>query len=221
MAVILDPKPRVRLPSGDFPEPKMVRSRSWLPYYVSLWVGAVIIGHGVLNGWLPIGHRDAEPTAVAAEDPTSSYKAGLVARSEQEVATVRPVTRTAPNIAPVEKPAVDLDKLPSCEALSDEDQERADPGSLLLPVDLSRTLLGSLLDFPRWTTPCRGRKPLRVHLCLAVRNGTILGATARADPRDSSLERCIIRAASLVALEPEDALRKVQLDVDIPAERFR
>jgi hypothetical protein len=220
MAVILDPKPRVRLPSGDFPEPKIVRSRSWLPYYAALWVGAVIIGHGVLNGWLPSGHRDPEPVAVATEGQDSSYKAGSVARREPETAMVQPVTQRASKIVPAERPAVDLDKLPGCEALSVEDQERADPGSLV-PVDLSRTLFGSLLDSPRWTKPCRGRRALRVHLCLAVRNGTILGATARAEPRDSSLERCIIRAASLVALEPEDTLRKVQLDVDVLAERFR
>jgi hypothetical protein len=221
MAVILDPKPRVRLPAGDFPEPKIVRSRSWLPYYAALWVGAVIIGHGVLYGWLPFGRRDVGPALGAADNSQDpNYKAGLVARREPDVALVQPVTRTAPKIVPVVKPAVDLDELPSCEALSVEEQEHPDPGSLL-PVDLSRTPLGSLLDFPHWTTPCRARRSLRVHLCLAVKNGTILGATARADPRDTSLERCIIRAASLVALEPEDALRKVQLDVDVPAERFR
>ena len=218
MAVILDPKPRVRLPSADFPEPKLVRSRSWLPYYVALWVAAVIIGHGVLYGWLPFGHRDAVGAAEDSQDP--NFKAGLLAHRQPDIAPVQPVPLTVPKIVPVEKPAIDLDKLPSCDELSVDDRERPDPGSLL-PVDLSRTPLGSLLDFSHWTAPCRARRALRVHLCLAVRNGSILGATARADPRDTSLERCIIRAASLVAFEPEDALRKVQLDVDVPAERFR
>jgi hypothetical protein len=115
---------------------------------------------------------------------------------------------------------IDLDKLPACEAVSEEPEERSMSGRLL-PVDLSRTPLGALLDFSRWTGPCRARRAARVHLCVAVRNGTILAATAHADPHDNSLERCVIRAASLVPLEPEDALRKVQLDVEIAAERFR
>ncbi len=230
MAVILDPKPRVRLPAGDFPEPKLVRSRSWLPYLTLLWICAVVVGHGILYRWLPLMAAKAGPVSDNPATVGSEYEAlavravsGAGASAPARLQASAPLGQSLPparQTAPA-RPALDLDKLPACDAVNADEMDESSGSGRLLPVDLSRTALGTLLDFPRWTGPCRARRAARVHLCLAIRNGNILAATARADPRDASLERCVIRAASLVHLEPEDALRKVQLDVEIAAERLR
>jgi hypothetical protein len=222
MAVILNTKPRVRLPPGDLPEPKLVRSRSGLPYYVALWICAVIIGHGIVYHWLPLGQGNAGPASSTAltrpEDPGSSLEAGRVTPTQAQSAPLPLAPPPLPKVAAVPKPAIDLDHLPGCDVSNEQDPNHPE-SDRLLPVDLSRSVLGKLLEYRRWTGPCRGRHAARVHLCLAVKGGNILGATAHADPRDTSLERCVIRAASLVDLEPEDALRVVKLDVEIPREK--
>lgn len=215
VAVILNTKPRLKMISGELPEPRTTRSRSWLPYAIVLWILAVVVGHGILYQWLPLMSRHAGLT------PDS----GMLAASGPEPRAVARATSSEPGAAPrvmmpsVERaPAPDPSKLPSCESIRLDPQASLDQG-LPLPVDLSRTPLGNLLDYPRWTTSCRGPRATRVHLCLAVKNGVILGATARADPRDAGIERCIVRAVSTVPLVSEDLLRKVQLDVDVPADR--
>jgi hypothetical protein len=220
VAVILNTKPRARLPSGELPEVKTARSRSWLPYSIALWVVAVVVGHGILYEWLPfLSHRTGatpDVSATSSSDPGSS----LAARAQRPAETA-PLVPTAASTSPPERSsAVDTSKLPSCESVKVESQEPTEQGSVL-PVDLSRTPLGNLLDYRSWTKRCRGPKATRVHLCLAVKNGNVLGATARAEPSDSAVERCIVRAALLVSLEPEDFVRKVQLDIDVPAERAR
>lgn|GEM_PF-2529837 len=224
MAVILDTKPRFRLPPGDLPGPKPTRSRSWIPFYVMLWIGAVVVGHGILYRWLPGEGTRTRPASAATaapgsqNDPFETSFGPMHAQSvPQQAQPVTPAPRPSLQAAVT---VLDLEKLPACETIDGDEEDRAS-SDRLLPVDLSRTPLGALLDFGRWTGPCRGRRPVRVHLCLAVKNGTILAATARADPQNTALERCVIRAASHVLLEPEDTLRRVQLDVEIAAERPR
>ena len=220
MAVILNTKPRVRLPSGELPEGKTARSRSWLPYSIALWIVAVVVGHGILYEWLPflVHHTGATADVVVAGTSTPEMKfVAPVQRRPEPAALAIPAASTTP----LERSrAVDPSKLPSCESVRVESQEPTEPGSVL-PVDLSRTPLGNLLDYRSWTKRCRGPKATRVHLCLAVKNGNVLGATARGEPSDAAVERCIIHAALLVSLEPEDFLRKVQLDIDVPADRAR
>lgn len=86
-------------------------------------------------------------------------------------------------------------------------------------MDLARSAVGALLDFNRWTVPCRTQYLSRVHLCLAIREGVVIGATARAEPRDESIERCIIRAATLVPVQSESVVRKVQLEIPLGRSR--
>ena len=220
VAVILNTKPRVRLPSDKLPEVKTARSRSWLPYSIALWILVIVVGHGILYEWLPFlpHHRASNPDLEATRTSGAGHSHFV---PEEPRAETPVLVAPAASRSPLEHPgAVDASKLPSCESVQVEAQDPTEQSSVL-PVDLSRTPMGRLLDYRSWTARCRGPRATRVHLCLAVKNGNILGATARAEPSDAALERCIIRAALLLSLEPEDFLRKVQLDVDVPAERAR
>ena len=177
----------------------------------------------MLYQWLPFVSHTAgsSPNAENVDATQATLKAPIpLAHAEQPDDSKR-VAIVGATIPHVEQPrAVDPSMLPSCESVQDEPDEPTEQGQML-PVNLSRTPLGSLLDFSGWTKPCRGPKAMRVHLCLAVKNGNVLAATARAEPSDADLERCIIRAALRVPLEPEAMLRKVQLDVEVARERAR
>ncbi len=222
MAVTFEPKRRLRLPSGDLPEPKAVHSRSWLPYALVVWLLVVVAGHGILYGWLPLFTRAASPS-------TSATPNSPIALPDDSAPPVIPVQAVEPTVASatVRSPAhaiqptsIDPDNLPSCEAVANVEPSAAEYGDPL-PVDLSRSPFGALLDNRVWTKPCRAAHPIRVHLCVAVKAGELLGATATTDPDDASTERCIIRAASKLILEPNSVLRKVHITIDLPSDRAR
>lgn len=222
MAVTIDPKPRLRLPSGEFPEPKLARAHSWLPYAIVAWLLAVIVGHGIVYGWLPMfAVKSSTPPASVRELPRSvSIGVQASINSQRQSVPVTASTTPAPPARAVQPKEVDPSTLPACEAVTDPDRTEADPIDPL-PVDLSRSPFGSLLDTRNWTRPCRGPHAVRVHLCVAVKAGQLLGATATTVPRDPGTERCIIRAASLVPLEPDAILRKVRINVDVPPDNAR
>jgi hypothetical protein len=222
MAVTFEPKRRLRLPSGDLPEPKVVHSRSWLPYALVVWLLVVAAGHGILYGWLPLPVRTASTITVAPPDspiplPGDSTPPMRPNQALAPIVTSPTVTSPARAIQPT---AVDPDNLPACEAVADTEAttpENVEP----LPVDLSRSPFGALLDIRSWTNPCRSAHSIRVHLCVAVKAGQLLGATADTDPDDPSTARCIIHAAAKLALEPDAALRKVHITIDLPPEHTR
>jgi hypothetical protein len=221
VAVILNTKPRIRLPDSDPAAAiKTRRAQSWLPYAIVLWVLASVSAHGIHFGWLPVF---AKSSRHPAERRASDEVITLVQAAPQAMAnaTVNSVPR-APMLDVHGEPhqAVDPASLPSCESISNDSAEPTEPGDLL-PVNLARTPVGSLLNTPNFIAPCRGVKPTRVHLCLAIKNGNVLGATVRAEPHDNAVEQCVVRVALRVPLEPEYVLRKVQLDLDVPADRRR
>lgn len=222
MAVTIDPKPRLRLPSGEFPEPKLARAHSWLPYAIVAWLLAVIVGHGIVYGWLPMfAVKSSTPPASVRELPRSvSIGVQASVNSQHQSVPVTAPIAAAPPARAVQPIEADPNTLPACEAVTDPERTEAD---LIdpLPVDLSRSPFGSLLDTRNWTRPCRGPHAVRVHLCVAVKAGQLLGATATTVPRDPSTEHCIIRAASLVPLEPDAILRKVRINVDVPPDNAR
>lgn len=214
LAVTFAPKPRLRLPSGDIAEPKVVHSRSWLPFAIAAWAATVVIGHGLLYGWLP-GLKAVSPLPPnsAAQEP-STFAALTVSAptssSVYESAPPLPLVSTAPNVEP--------EHLPGCDEAT-RDSSNEDGEFAALPLDLSRSPFGALLDSRSWSRRCRGPHPVRVHLCVAVKDGRLLGATVRSDPDDKSTSRCILRAVSRLAFEPDGALRKVHVTIDLPSER--
>ena len=219
MAAILDTKPRIRLPDRGPAEIKARHTRSWLPYAVVMWVGASVIAHGIHYEWLPVFAKSSRTSALQHE---GTEVITLVQPSSQPVAnaTVSSMPRNSTLDVPVARPQpMDPTSLPTCESVNDS-AEPTESGDLL-PVNLARTPVGSLLNSPNFTAPCRGVKSSRVHLCLAIKNGNVLGATVRAEPHDTAVEQCVIRAALRVPLEPEYVLRKVQLDIDVPSDRKR
>lgn len=222
MAITFEPKRRLRLPSGDLPEPKAVHLRGWLPYSLVVWLLVVVAGHGILYGWLPSPIRTASPITMAPPNspiPAPVDSASNISPPQALAPTVASTTTTSPARA-IQPTSVDPDDLPACEAVVEAQAgapEYVDP----LPVDLSRSPFGALLDTRNWTKPCRGAHPIRIHLCVAVRSGELLGATAITDPDDPSTARCIIHAAAKLALEPDAALRKVHITIDLPSERIR
>jgi hypothetical protein len=218
VAVTFEPKRRLRLPSGDLPEPKVAQSRSWLPFAVVVWVLSVAVGHGILYGWLPWFR------ARSAVAPTSD-----TAPVRLRVLNSAPTPPAAAPMGNIAEPAVsqnqdetslvtDPDRLPACERVADPDlntDEQVEP----LPVDLSRSAFGALLDARAWTKPCRMARSVRVHLCVAVKAGRLVAATATTEPNDASTSRCIIRAVSRLPFEPDSALRKVHVTIDLAPDR--
>lgn len=218
MAVIIEPKRRLRLPSGDLPEPKVVHSRSWLPFAVVAWLATVFVGHGILYGWLPLLKGRPASTSLPEAPTVTTIASGAITTP-----SVLPpdVSMAAPQpTQPVEPLVIEPEQLPACDKIADPESnpdEQVEP----LAIDLSRTPFGALLDTRYWTKPCRAVHPIRVHLCVAVKAGRLLAATATTDPSDTSTSRCIIRAASKLPLEPEASLRKVHLTIDLPADNGR
>jgi hypothetical protein len=217
MAVTFEPKPRLRLPSGELPEPKVVHPRSWLPFAIVAWVVTVIVGHGMLYGWLPgLKASSDESGAGGRQLPEMSKTIAVEPSPAKRIGSPTPTP-----FGSIETPRPDLDKLPDCEqAVRDatkDGEELADS----LPTALSRSPFGALLDSRAWSKPCRSGHSTRVHLCVAVRGGQLLGATASTEPNDSSASRCIIRAVSRINFEPETALRKMEVTLDLPSDRGR
>jgi hypothetical protein len=220
MAVTFAPKPRLRLPSGDFPEPKIVCSKSWLPYAIVVWLVVVVASHGILYGWLPLTNQStsiattlpAHPPVLdsVGDGPPATSRIG-VTTSGGSVATISPARAIRPT-------SVDPNLLPSCEAVVDPD---ANPTESIepLPVNLSRSPIGSLLDTHAWTKPCRGPGHIRVNLCVAIKAGQLVGASVTTEPRVASTERCIVRAVASVPYEPEVALRKAHIMFELLSDR--
>jgi hypothetical protein len=220
MALSSESKARLRAVSEDPPEPRIARRHSWLWWALLAWIAAIALGHGIAFGWLRLPalatRRTVEPHIVTATRSTADV-------GQQQIQEHWPIdhaeapepTAEVATKAALAAPALTL---PSCESVIDPDlagQDTAEP----LPVDLSRSPVGALLDSPHWIRPCRGPKATRVSLCLAVKEGRILGATATAMPRDAKLERCIVQAAMAVTLAAEASLRKVRLTIDLPPDR--
>ena len=213
VAVIFDPKPRLRLPSGDIPEPKVVHSRSWLPFGIAVWLATVVVGHGLLYGWLSSSNATPSPSATS-EAPS------LMTPSLSEPQSLAPLANTRA-LAPLPSAApIDPEHLPGCEEAARD--ALTEPGETeALPVDLSRSPFGALLDTRAWTKHCRSAHAVRVHLCVAVKDGQLLGATARTEPDDTSTSRCMIHALSRLGFEPDGTLRKVHVTIDLPSDRGR
>ncbi len=222
MAVTFEPKRRLRLPSGDLPEPKTVHSRSWLPYAIAAWLLVAVAGHGILYGWLTLPARISAGPAVAPQDSQISPPADSAESPpmQRALAPSGASTATTSPARAIEPTSVDPDRLPTCEAAADS-EEKAREYVEPLPVNLSRSPFGALLDTRLWTKPCRGAHSIRVHLCVAVKAGQLLGVTATTDPYEPSTARCIIHAAAKLALEPEAVLRKVHVTIDLAPERSR
>lgn len=217
MAVTVEPKRRLRLPSGDIPEPRVVHSRSWLPLAVVAWIAAVVAGHGILYGWLPrLSGGSSAPPIARPEPPIDVAALPAAGISSLEASAPTPV----PQPRAVAPSAIDPERLPPCDQLGEADSNANEPIEPL-PVDLSRSPFGALLDTRYWTKPCRGAHPIRVHLCVAVKAGRLLGASATTEPNDALTSRCIIRAASKLPLEPDASLRKVHLTIDLPPDNRR
>ena len=215
MAVTIDPKPRIRLPLGDSPEPKFTRSRSWLPLAIMAWVGAVVVAHGMIYGWLP-GYTNS------ARVP-SAYDSTVTAPVEKIGAAVSSGVESTESVAPAALPSAaprDPEQLPDCETAV---RDKAAEGDIdeSLPLDLSRSPFGALLESRNWAKACRTSHPRRIHLCVAVRDGELLGATVTTDPADSSVAKCVIRAIARLSLVPDSTLRKVHLTIDLPSDRSR
>ena len=220
MAVTIEPKRRLRLPSGDLPEPKVVHGRSWLPFAVFVWLATVVVGHGILYGWLPLSR--GRPTSVAASLPELPTATTIATGAITTPTAPEPDVNMPPALPtqPAEPLVIEPEQLPACDKIADPEsnpEEQVEP----LAIDLSRTPFGALLDTRYWAKPCRAAHPIRVHLCVAVKAGRLLAATATTDPSDTSTSRCIIRAASKLPLEPEALLRKVHLVIDLPADNRR
>jgi len=215
MAVTIDPKPRIRLPLGDSPEPKFARSRSWLPLAIMAWIVAVAVAHGMIYGWLP-GYRNS------ARVP-SAHDSTVVAPVAQIGATVSSGVETTESVAPTALPSADPkdpEQLPDCETAV---RDKAAEGDIdeSLPLDLSRSPFGALLESRNWAKACRTSHPRRIHLCVAVRDGELLGATVTTDPADQSVAKCVVRAIARLSLVPDSTLRKVHLTIDLPSDRSR
>ena len=222
MAVTFEPKRRLRLPSGDLPEPKAAHSRTWLPYAIAVWLLVAAAGHGILFGWLTLPSRALAGATLAPQDspiplPADSTEPPLAQQALAPIVASPTIASPAHALQPT---SVDPGNLPTCESVADS-EEKAPEYLEPLPVDLSRSPVGALLDTRLWTRPCRAAHSIRIHLCVAVRAGQLLGATATTDPYDPSTARCIIYAAAKLALEPEAILRKVHITIDLPPERSR
>ncbi len=218
MAVTFEPKRRLRLPPGDLPEPKVAQSRSWLPFAVVVWVVSVAVGHGILYGWLPWfrARSGAAPTSDTAPARLRALNSAPTPPAAAPVDNINePAVSQNQDVTPL---VTDADRLPACERVADPDSktdEQVEP----LPVDLSRSAFGAVLDSRAWTKPCRMAHYVRVHLCIAVKAGRLLGATATTEPSDASTSRCIIRAVSRLPFEPDSALRKVHVTIDLAPDR--
>ncbi len=217
MPVTFNPKPRIRLPSGDIPEPKMARSRSWLPVAIVAWVVAVVIAHGMIHGWLP-GLDDGSREPKGSRDSTAAPAAlgtGAASASLSESVEAAP-----PSALPSAAPR-DPDQLPDCEMAVRNSQVSESEVDESLPLDLSRSPFGVLLDSGPWAKPCRTSHAMRVHLCVTVKDGELLGLSVTSDSSDSSVSKCIAHAIARLALTPEATLRKVHLTIDLPPDNRR
>jgi len=70
---------------------------------------------------------------------------------------------------------------------------------LRVTIDAHRAALAQgsyLLD-------CEGAYDAAVSICVAVRDGHVVGVTARAEPPQPEIERCLRRVVAALKLEPE------------------
>lgn len=94
-------------------------------------------------------------------------------------------------------------ELPTCEAALRAHRDRAmDAGDAGLRVSMGA--YHDALAQGSYLLDCEGAYDLAVSLCVAVRGGRVVGVTARAEPPQPEVERCLRRVVAALELEAGD-----------------
>ena len=209
---LLGYKPRPRMRSWAAPEPPPPRRSGYLLIALLGWFGALYVGYRwVWPGTSPFRNDETALESEQSENNEGTPEPATLTRYEapQTVVPVNPsasdTERARDETAAAPKPS--NGELPGCEGfraeIVDSDNER-------MPAHLGMAAIGSFIGESAWLKPCRGHKRRSMRFCAAIRNGSLLGLTLRAEPPDLTLENCVREQALKVPLRAEPSLRIIE-----------
>lgn len=195
----LEFKPRVRLDSWAPPATRGPRRSLWWLWALGLYAVVVVVGYLVVTG------------QVSLDDATWSETSSPVAL------TPPPATELAalpPSVSRGRAPSARALPLPPCEEFLEpvEGSPKNRQSS-----NLDRLGYASLLDNGSIRDLCRTRVRRRVAVCLAVNQGTLVGATVHTEPSDPATERCILGELRGLRYPVEATLRVVNTSTNLTA----
>lgn len=211
----LEYKPRPKMHSWVPPTPpKPQRSRFYL-WGLLAWLLTIAAGYHWMSN-----ESEGDTSGAARDDlPVSSRSIEQLPRTESDVASsVRQSIRkpaTSPRIAPQGSAPVTApvaSELPPCEAflnLASESKENR------LPAHLGRSPLDLFIGENVWARPCRAKHRRNVRLCVAIRDGAILGLTIGISPQNLTLETCLREQIAKLVLQPESNLRIIRTTLSL------
>jgi len=200
-------RPKMHSWSPPLP-PKPKRSRFYV-WAVLGWFGATAVSYLWLSG-----NRDEANSAVTPPNPVD----GALVPPALEVSMQRVDARVAvPTPQPPsamqrasesERPSPTNDgEVRACEEFIEQANQAPDNR---LPTYLGRSAIDQFIGENDWARPCRAAKRRPLALCVAIRDGAVVGLTARSSPPNLTLENCLREQAKKLALQPESAVRVIR-----------
>jgi hypothetical protein len=186
------------------------------------WCGAVYLGYRLVwnnDSGAPFGFHveqtelepnDAANDAVSTAANTATYVA--VAPVVENHVENHVENASGPPDTPNTESSESSRALPGCESyLREAHEAEHEP----MPTHLGRSVIAPFVEENAWFSPCRGRVRRTVWFCAAIRNGTVIGISLRAAPRDLTLETCVREQALKVSLRAETTLHIVETQLSL------
>ncbi len=196
-------KPRPKMHSWTPPSPPKPKRSKFFLWAVLGWLFATAGGYYWL--W---GERGK------AEKPTSETRSLdsllLPARAPVQAPLLEPrpsVPQGAPSSGEERALPKSNAELRPCEEFIQQATEATDSR---LPMHLGRSAIDVFIGENDWARPCRAGHRRTVALCVAIRDGAVVGLTARTSPPNLTLENCLREQAAKLSLQPETAVRVVR-----------
>lgn len=106
-----------------------------------------------------------------------------------------PLPRVEPAPTAAEEPVVSASAGVSCEAAAAAADDEIVIGGPSGPADLPASAFARVLNDGRWLAGCGASAHTTIDVCVAVREGRVVGATVTTRPANSGVARCIAQAA--------------------------
>jgi hypothetical protein len=196
-------KPQPKMHSWTPPSPPKPKRSKFFLWAVLGWLLATAGGY-----YWPWGERDRaeEPTAeMRSLEPTRLSPRVPVQERPLESRPSSPQRPPSSNVEPTTHPS--KGEVRPCEEFIQQATEATDNR---LPMHLGRSAIDVFIGENDWAKPCRSGHRRTVALCVAIRDGAVVGLTARTSPPNLTLENCLREQAAMLSLQQESTVRVVR-----------
>jgi hypothetical protein len=155
--------------------------------------------------------RQAPPPVAqdtARQDELSAKARPLEPEPVEEPTQPRPELARAVESEQTPSGEVHTGSLPSCDSAAATANQTIDIGSARGAPDLTRDAFAGVLEHGAYLTQCSIPSRTALELCVAVRDGAVVGVTVTTEPRAPAINACVRRAVGKLRFP-----RSSQLDI--------